>query len=373
MKKKICVLTGSRAEYGLQKNLINLIKTDPELKLFLIVTGTHLSKEHGNTSQQIKKDKIKIYRNITIIKKKSDIPIEISVLIKEISKDLKKIKPDILLLVGDRYEVFAAAIAAYYLKIKIVHFHGGETTTGSLDEGARHGISKLSDLHFVANNLFKKKLVEMGENPKNIFALGGLGVDSILSTKFFNKKKIQDLLGTNLEKKNFLVTYHPEKNEIKKQIKFIKSSFFYLSKIKNIKIFITAPNSDANNELLIETLKNEVNKNKKNTFYYSSLGNRLYYSLIKYIDGVIGNSSSGICEVPSFNKGTINIGPRQNGRPRSKSIIDIKYDISQFKIALRKIMSTNFKQNLNKNINLYGNSKSSERIFRKLKQFLKDN
>ena len=144
-----------------------------------------------------------------------------------------------------------------------------------------------------------------------------------------------------------------------------------MSKIKNIKVFITAPNSDANNKLLIETLKKEVNKNKKNTFYYSSLGNRLYYSLIRYTDGVIGNSSSGICEVPTFNKATINIGFRQNGRPRSKSIIDIKYDISQFKKALRKIMSTNFKQNLNKNINPYGNNKSSKLIFKKIKQFLK--
>jgi GDP/UDP-N,N'-diacetylbacillosamine 2-epimerase (hydrolysing) len=371
MKKKICIVTGSRAEYGLQKNLINLINSDKELRLFLIVTGTHLSKEHGNTSQQIEKDKIKIYKNIKIIKKNSNVLTEISFLIKKISKDLKKIKPDILLLVGDRYEVFAAAIAAYYLKIKIAHFHGGETTIGSLDEGARHSISKLSDLHFVANDLFKKKLIDMGENPKQIFAFGGLGVDSILSTKFLNKKQVQDLLGTKLAKNNFLVTYHPEKDDIKKQIKFIKSSLIYSSKIKDIKVFITAPNSDANNKLLIKTLKKEVNKNKEIIFYYSSLGNRLYYSLIKFVDGVIGNSSSGICEVPSFNKGTINIGTRQDGRPRSKSIIDIKYEIGQFKSALRKIMSTNFKQNLNKNINPYGNNKSSKLIFRKLKQFLK--
>ena len=371
MKKKICILTGSRAEYGLQKNIINLINSDKNLKLFLIVTGSHLSKEHGNTSLQIKNDKIKIYKSIKIIKKNSSVPMEISVLIKEISKDLKKIKPDILLLVGDRYEVFAAAIAAYYLKIKIAHFHGGETTTGSLDEGARHAISKLSDLHFVANELFKKKIIDMGENPKNIFTFGGLGVDSILSTKFFNKKQVEDLLGTNLVKYNFLITFHPEKDDIKNQIKFIKLSFNYLSKIKNIKIFITAPNSDANNKTLIEILKKEVNKNKKIFYYNSSLGNRLYYSLIKFIDGVIGNSSSGICEVPSFNKGTINIGTRQDGRPRSKSIIDIKYDIDEFKSVLQKIMSTKFKQSLNKNINPYGNNKSSKLIFRKIKQFLK--
>ena len=371
MNNKICIVTGSRAEYGLQKNLINLINSDKKLKLFLIVTGTHLSKEHGNTSQQIKNDKIKIFKSIKIIKKTSDIPSEISILIKKISKDLQKIKPDILLLVGDRYEVFASAIAAYYLKIKIAHFHGGETTIGSLDEGARHSISKLSDLHFVANDLFKKKLIDMGENPKNIFTFGGLGVDSILSTKFYNKKKVQELLGTNLAKYNFLITYHPEKNDVKKQIKFIKSSFFFLSKIKDTKIFITAPNSDANNKLLIKILKKEVNKNKKFFFYKSSLGNRLYYSLIKFSNAVIGNSSSGICEVPTFNKWTINIGTRQDGRPRSNSIIDIEYKIKHFEYALKKIMSTNFKQNLNKNINPYGNKKSSKLIFGKLKKFLK--
>ncbi|MDC0856121.1 UDP-N-acetylglucosamine 2-epimerase [Candidatus Pelagibacter sp.] len=373
MKKKICIVTGSRAEYGLQKNLINLINRDKTIKLFLIVSGMHLSKEHGNTIKQIQKDKIRIHKKIKIVKKKSDVLNEMSLLIKEISKELKKIKPDIVLLVGDRYEIFATAIAAYYLKIKIAHFHGGETTIGSLDEGARHSISKLSNLHFVANQSFKEKLIRMGEDPINIFAYGGLGVDNILSTKFLNKKKIENFLGTKLAKYNFLVTYHPEKENIKKQIKFIKSSIGFFLKMKNTKVLITAPNSDTNNADLIKVLKNEVNKNRKILYYYPSLGNQLYYSLIKFIDCVIGNSSSGICEVPSLKKGTINVGDRQDGRPRSKSVIDIKYEFSQFKAALKKIMSTKFKQNLNKNINPYGNNKSSKLIFKKIKQFLKDN
>ena len=192
MNKKILMVSGARSEFGLQENLFKLFSKKKGLEPMLVVTGSHLSYEHGNTINAIKKKNIKVFKKIRIIKKNNLITDQISKLILEFSKVIQKAKPSLLLLVGDRYETFACAIAAYYLKIKIAHIHGGETTFNSLDDAARHSISKLSNLHFVANESFKKKLIQLGENKKKIYVSGGLGVDKILSTKFFFTKSVSE-------------------------------------------------------------------------------------------------------------------------------------------------------------------------------------
>ncbi len=368
--KKIFIVSGARSEFGLQENLLTLFKNNKLIDTFLIVTGSHLSKFHGNTINYIRQKKFTIFKTIKIISNNNSINEQISKLIYSFSKVIKKSKPDILILVGDRYEVFACAIAAYYSKIKIAHIHGGEITFNSLDDGARHSISKLSDIHFVANKIFKKKLIDMGENKKKIYISGGLGVDKILSTKFLRKKEIENNIKCKLEKKNYLLTFHPEKNSVNKQIKFMRKLFKYLSKEKNLKVIITAPNSDIGNNLIIKEIKKNIRKYSNSFIYIPSLGNKLYYSLIKYIDLVIGNSSSGICEIPTFKKTTINIGPRQQGRPRSQSIIDINYDISQFIKYSKFALSSSFQKKLKNCINPYGNKKSSYLIYKKILSYL---
>ena len=368
------MVTGSRSEFGLQENLFNLLRKDKKIIPLLVVTGSHLSKIHGNTVNDIKKKKIKIFKKINIINKNNSIPNQISKLIYYLSILINRYKPELVILVGDRYEALASAIAAYYLKIKIAHIHGGETTFNSLDDGARHSISKLADLHFVANKSFKKKLIDMGENRKFIYESGGLGVDAILSTKLINKTQLEKEINFKFKKENYLLTFHPEKNNINKQMNFLNKLFNYLSKKKNINIILKAPNSDLFNNLIIKEIKKILKKNKNNFKYIPSFGNKIYYSLLRQIDLVIGNSSSGICEVPTFKKPTINIGPRQDGRPRSKSVIDIDYNMKEFISSLKKVSNVKFKKKVTTCKNPYGNRKSSYFIYKKIKyNFNKNN
>tara|TARA_A100001015_G_C14978219_1_gene708276 strand:+ start:152 stop:1294 length:1143 start_codon:yes stop_codon:yes gene_type:complete len=343
--RKILFVSSSRADYGLLRNLIIKIqKLNPET--YLMVTGSHLSKEFGETVSEIKKDRIKktfIKKILDLKFKEKNIPHYVEKTIKATSQIIKKIKPDTLVILGDRYELLGCAIAATLFRVPIAHLHGGEITSGAYDDSIRHSISKLSHLHFPVHEKYRKRLIQLGERPKTIFNYGALGAHSINNINFKSKLKLERDLKIKLDKKIFLITFHPttlEKNKSKFQILNLLSA---LKKFNNeIKIF-TTPNFDHENKIIKNAILDFIKKNK-NSFFFTSIGHLNYISLMKISSLVIGNSSSGILETPSLGIPTINIGNRQKGRIISKNIINSNYEEKHIIKNIGKAILLNQKQ-----------------------------
>ena len=367
---KVCIITSTRADFGLLKNLIFKIKKNKNFLLKIIASGTHFSKKYGYTSDEIKESNIKIYRKI-ICKFNSDNPEGISQVISkcviESSKIFKAFRPDLVIVLGDRYEILASTISAHLCRIPVVHIHGGEVTHGVIDDAFRHSITKMSHVHFVANATYKKRVIQLGENPKNVYVVGGLGVDSISATNLLTKHELEKKFNFKFNATNFLVNFHPEtlnKNLAKQQIKELLSA---LSQLKNTSLIFTMPGADLESQIVVKLIKKFTLKNKK-AYFFKSLGQVNYFSFLKQVDGMIGNSSSGLLEMPYFKKGTINIGNRQSGRLISKSIINIKIKKSKIVQAVKKLLSNNFQKNIKNNINPYGNPGASDKIVKILEK-----
>lgn len=364
MIKKILIVTGSRADYGMLRKLIFEIKKEKKFKTVVLVTGSHFSKKHGNTIQEVIEDNIKNIRKVNLNisgDSSKDISDAFSVGIKQFSKLLNAEKPDLSIILGDRFEIFAFAISSHILGFPLAHLHGGELTSGAIDDAFRHSITKMSDLHFVANKIYGKRVMQLGENPKNIFNVGGLSIDKIANKELFKKNEIEQKLNFKFLKKNLLITYHPEtigKNLNKKNILILLKS---LSRLKQTKLLFTIPNIDTGNLEIIRSIKRFALRNK-NTIIFESLGHKMYLSLVSHVDGVIGNSSSGLSEVPYLKKGTINIGNRQNGRIRTQSIIDCNFTNEQINKSLKKIYSKEFVKNLKYTISPYGKKGACKKI-----------
>ena len=369
--KKICVVTGSRAEYGLLRWVIKDIKASKFLKLQLMVTGSHLNNMHGNTIKEIKIDGFKINSKIKILSKNdSEIGIanSIGLGIRQFTEKLTKLKPTYVLILGDRYEIFSVAIACTILRIPIIHLHGGEKTEGAIDEALRHSITKMSQLHFVASNEYRNRVIQLGEKPKNVFNVGGFGVDSLFRTKLLSKKKLEKELNFKFLKKNLLVTFHPETLESKKtNIKNFSNLLISISNLQNTKLIFTLPNADTDNNIIKKKII-QFCKKYKNAIYFKSLGNQKYLSCLRYVDAIVGNSSSGLAEVPSFKKATINIGDRQKGRLKAKSVIDCKPNIKSLRLALGRIYSSTFQNNLKNVINPHGKEGASKKLVKILEK-----
>ena len=367
---KICIITSNRADFGLLKNLIFKIEKNKNFILKVIASGTHFSKKYGYTYDEIKESKIQIYRKI-ICKFNSDnsegISQVISKCITESSKIFKTFRPDIIIVLGDRYEILASTISAHLSRIPVAHIHGGEVTHGVIDDAFRHSITKMSHIHFVANAIYKKRIIQLGESPKNIYVVGGLGADSISKTNLLTKKELEKKFSFKFKNKNFLVNFHPEtlnKNLAKKQIRELLSTF---SELKNTSLIFTMPGPDLENEIVVKLIKKFTLKHK-NAYFFKSLGQVNYFSFLNQVDGMIGNSSSGLLEMPYFKKGTINIGTRQSGRLFAKSVINIKIKKSKIIQAVKKLLSNNFQKNIRNNINPYGNPGASDKIIKILKK-----
>tara|TARA_Y100001968_G_scaffold307274_1_gene324958 strand:+ start:1577 stop:2737 length:1161 start_codon:yes stop_codon:yes gene_type:complete len=369
--KKICLVTGSRAEYGLLKHLIEEINQTNDLSLHLVVTGSHLSKRHGYTINEIKDDKFEINEIIDpYLKDDSDNSTcnSMAKIAKDISKIFSNISLDLIIVLGDRYELLSVVFSATIHKIPIAHIHGGETTQGSFDEGIRHAITKLSHLHFVSTEMYKKRVVQLGESPKNIFNVGGLGTDAIKRTKLIPKNQLEKDLGINFRQKNLLITYHPlTLSPLKNSLDEIRAIIEALKKEKETLQLFTMPNADPGNQMIYNIINSYV-KNSRNTFSFKSLGQRKYYSCLAHVDAVIGNSSSGLLEAPSFNIGTINVGDRQKGRLSAKSIINCRPNSNSISTAISKIYSKSFKETLKNNLNPYGEGGSAKKIVNILKE-----
>ena len=350
-KKKIIFFSSNRSDYDLLKPLIDQLKKNNKIILKLLVSGSHLKSQYGFTYSKISENHKKISKKIYLnsnsdnSKKLSNY---ISEGIKKYSNFLNNEKPDFSIILGDRSEAFAFGIACYSLNVPIGHIHGGEITEGSLDDGFRHSLTKLSNLHFVTNNIYKKRVIQLGENPKVVHNVGSLAEENIFNYNYLTKSETQNKLKMNFGEKNLIVSFHSETNNLNYTIKNFKELLKAIDYFKKIQFIFTCPNNDPGGLEILKIMKNFI-KNKKNCFFYKSLGQELFFSCIKYSNGIIGNSSSGILEIPYLKKATINIGIRQKGRLFKKSVINSKAKKSEIIKSINYIFNPNYNKILIKN------------------------
>ena len=369
--KKICVVTGSRSEYGLLRWVMEGIRKSPNLELQVVVTGMHLSPEFSLTYYEIEKDGFQIDRKVEMLLS-SDTPVGISKSMGlgtiGFADALDDLNPDLMLFLGDRYEIFAAASAAMFASIPIAHIHGGEVTEGAFDEAIRHSITKMAHLHFVAADEYRRRVIQMGEYPDRVFLVGGLGIDNIHKLKLLNKEELEESIDFKLSKKNLLVTFHPVTLEGNASAQQMKELLDALAILENVHLIFTMPNSDTYGRILFRLINDFVDL-YPNAKVFTSLGQLRYLSCIKYVDGVVGNSSSGLTEVPSLKKGTINIGERQMGRLKAESVIDCEPKKTSISNAIRTLYSPEFQNKLTTVKNPYGSGGASELILKKLESY----
>jgi len=373
MKKTICVVTGSRAEYGLLYPLLKEIKREPCFKLQIAVTGTHLSAVYGLTYREILRDGFKIDGKIKI-PLNNDTPEGVTkslgIGVIGFAAAFKRLKPDCVILLGDRFEIYSAAVAAFLAKIPIAHLSGGELTQGAVDDALRHSITKMSFLHFTSTSEYRQRVIQLGEDPGRVFNVGALGIDNIRRTKLLSGNALEKELGFSFCGKVALVTFHPvtlENNTSQRQFNQVLSA---LDNFKELKIVFTKPNLDINGKIIIKLIDGYVKKNKGRAVAFSSLGRVKYLSLMKYACLMLGNSSSGIVEMPSFGKPTINVGDRQKGRITAKSVIQCAPNQECIKKALKKAFSEKFIRYCVKVRNPYDGGLASRKITTILKREL---
>lgn len=368
--RKICVITGTRAEYGLLYWLMKEIGSDPGLELQVIVTGMHLSPEFGLTYKEIEKEFV-ITKKIEMLLS-SDTPVGISksMGLAQISfaEAYAELKPDVVVVLGDRFEIFAAVATALIARIPVAHLHGGEATEGAFDEALRHSITKMSHLHFVAAEEYRQRVIQLGEQPERVFLVGGLGVDCIKRLKLLDRSELENSLDFKLGKKNLLVTFHPVTLEMATAEEQTTELLAALAKLQDTQLIFTLPNADTDGRVMIEMVKRFVAQHS-NAHVYTSLGQLRYLSCVAYVDGVVGNSSSGLLEVPSFRKGTVNIGDRQRGRMQAASVINCEPKRADINAALQKLYSADFQASLSQVTNPYGEGGASEKVVETIKHY----
>jgi GDP/UDP-N,N'-diacetylbacillosamine 2-epimerase (hydrolysing) len=368
MKRKICVVTGSRAEYGLLRWIMQGIKDEPSLSLQVIATGMHLSPEFGLTYREIENDGFRIDRKVESLLSSdtaAGITKSIGVGMIGFADALNELQPDMLVMLGDRFELLAAATAALVARIPIAHVHGGETTAGAFDEAIRHSITKMSHLHFVAAEEYRQRVIQLGENPEKVFIVGGVGIDNIQRLQLLDRNALEEELSFKFSSKNLLVTFHPVTLEHATAPRQMEELLKALAELPDTQIIFTSPNADTDGRALTPMIQNFVAQHD-NSVMFKSLGQLRYLSCLQYVDAVVGNSSSGLLEAPTFKKGTINIGGRQVGRLRAASIIDCEPTREAISAALDRLYSAEFQQSLVKVKNPYGEGGASRKIVQEL-------
>lgn len=367
--RKVCVVTGTRAEYGLLYWLMKEIEADSDLELQIIVTGMHLSPEFGLTYKEIEKDFTITKKIEMLLSSDTSVGISKSMGLAQISfaESFEELKPDILVVLGDRYEIFSAVSAAMIARIPIAHLHGGETTEGAFDESIRHGITKMSHLHFTAAEEYRRRVIQLGEYPERVFNVGGMGIENIKRLKFLSRDEFEQSIDFKLGEKNILVTFHPvtlENSTAKEQFKELLDA---VDKLQTTHIVFTKANSDTDGRIINQMIDEYVADNKNKSIAFTSLGQLRYLSALQFMDAVVGNSSSGLLEAPSFKIGTINIGERQQGRLKAQSIIDCLPTKESISHAFDILFSSEFKTQLKTVVNLYGDGIASQKIVNILK------
>ncbi|MBT7557626.1 UDP-N-acetylglucosamine 2-epimerase (hydrolyzing) [Candidatus Woesearchaeota archaeon] len=362
--RKICVITGTRAEYGLLYWLMKEIDADKDLDLQIVVTGMHLSSEFGNTYQQIEKDGFTINKKVDIsLVSDSEVGISKSMGIGMIgfADVLHDLSPDLIVVLGDRFEIFSAISTAMIAKIPVAHLHGGETTEGAFDESIRHSITKMSHLHFTATKEYKNRVIQLGEQPNRVFNVGGSGIDNINKLNLLSRADFEKEINFSLGEKNILVTFHPvtlEKSTAKMQFKELLDC---IDELKDTKIIFTKSNSDTDSRTINSMIDDYV-ANNDNTIAFTSMGQLNYLSALQFMDAVVGNSSSGLHEAPSFKIGTIDIGDRQKGRIKADSVISCLPRKKDIDIAFSHLYSKDFQNKVCNVKNPYGEGGASKKI-----------
>lgn len=364
-KRKICIVTGSRAEYDLLYPLMKEVAVDRDLQLQVIATGMHLSPEFGLTYRQIEADAFVIDARVEMLLS-SDTPVGIAKSIGlgviGFADALDRLKPNVLVILGDRFEILAAAQAAMVARIPIAHIHGGEATEGAFDESIRHAISKMAQWHFVAAEPYRRRVVQMGEAPERVFDVGAPGLDRLANLQWLDRSELEAALCIRLGTPLFLVTYHPVTLSSESPMAALEELLAALDEFSDATVIFTLPNADTGGRALVDGIGEWVGRHAKRARAVVSLGQQRYLSLMREADVVIGNSSSGLTEAPALKKATVNLGDRQMGRLKASSVIDAPEKQAEISAAIKRALSADFRGTLANTVSLYGFGEASGRI-----------
>ena len=370
IKRKICVVTGTRAEYGLLYWLMKEIESDVDLELQIIVTGMHLSPEFGETYHQIETDGFTISKKVDMLlssDSEAGITKSIGLGIIGFADVFDNLQPDLLVVLGDRFEIFSAVSSAMVSKVPVAHLHGGETTEGAFDEYIRHAITKMSHLHFTATEEYRNRVIQLGEQPDQVFNVGGLGIDNINKLTLLSKSDFEKAINFKLGARNLLVTFHPVTLERYTSKAQFQALLGVIDELEDINVIFTKANADTDGRV-INTMIDDYVAQHDNTCVFTSMGQLNYLSALQFVDAVVGNSSSGLLEAPSFKVGTIDIGDRQKGRIKASSVISCEPNRDSIKSAFSRLYSRDFKNMLKSVKNPYGVGGASKEIKKIIKR-----
>lgn len=376
MKKVISILTATRAEYGLLKPLIEKLNRIDEYDIRLVVTGMHLSPEYGLTYQDIERDGFVIDKKIDILLSSGTsvgVSKAMGIALMGFSEYFDTLKPDLLIVLGDRYETLAVCIAAMNARIPIAHLHGGEATEGLIDEAIRHSITKLSHLHFTSTEAYRNRVIQMGEHPDRVFNVGAIGIEVIKNLSYMSWTELKASLGFELDERFALFTFHPVTLENSTQEEQLLNVLQALDEFDGLQLIITGSNADMGGNIINKMLEDYVSKRRDKCIAFKSLGQLRYLSALKYCSFVIGNSSSGIIEAPSFHKPTINIGDRQKGRIQAESVIQCEPVKAEIVASIKRALSPEFTERIITVRNPYGDGIVTDKILRVLHEFFQNN
>ena len=369
--RKICVITGTRAEFGLLRPLIELIDKDKNLQLQLIATGMHLSSEFGYTLDEIIAAGFVVDKKVECLLS-SDTSVGVSktiaLAISGFADALESLQPDLVVVLGDRTEILGAVIAAGMANIHIAHLHGGETTEGAYDEAIRHSITKFSHLHFTSTEAYRKRVIQLGEQPNTVFNVGAIGLDAIKKLKLLSREEFENSIGLKLKKRNVLITYHPVTLDKEAPIETFENILQALDELTDTALIFTHANSDKNGRIINKMITQYVNTHKDKAIEFKSLGQLRYLSALQFVDFVIGNSSSGMTEVPAFHIPTINIGDRQRGRICNESVINSNNSLEDIKKSITFALDKQFRETIQQQEMLYGDGTAAEKILKVIKE-----
>jgi len=365
-RRRIAAFTGTRAEYGLIHRLLQKLSSDENVELQIIASGTHLSPEYGLTADEITQDGLLISMNVEMLLS-SDTAVGITksmgVGLIGMADAIANLKPDLMFLVGDRFETFIAATSCLIANIPIAHCHGGELTEAAFDDSLRHSITKMANIHFVANEEYRLRVIQLGENPMTVHRVGGLGASNIRHRKLLGKEELENKLGIRFKQRNLMITYHSETLNNTNSAKDFNELLEALSCLRETQLIFTLPNADTNGRMLMKMTEDFCNKHA-NAVSFASLGQYNYFSCLHYCDGVVGNSSSGLTEAPSFNIGTVNIGDRQKGRLKADSVIDCAAEHLAIRSAINRLFDSEFKTLIERATNPYDLGDATDAIFK---------
>tara|TARA_B100001750_G_C15501422_1_gene597433 strand:+ start:1207 stop:2376 length:1170 start_codon:yes stop_codon:yes gene_type:complete len=367
----ICFISSSRADYDLLSPLMKRVNSSADLSFQFVVSGSHFIENQGLTIKRIIEDGFEIHKEIRFSEgaTKNKIIRNLSSSIYDYSEALTDLKPDAVVLLGDRYEIFGAAISAFINNIPIIHLHGGELTLSAQDDAFRHSISKMSTFHFVAHEIYRKRVIQLGENPDRVFCVGPLVLDNLLRDDFYNRKEVEELLNFNFFERNLLITFHPETLKQEKNQSNINQILNMLRELENTGFIFTAPNIDHEGDLIRAQIEGFVKEKSDCSLFVNSMGSKLYLSTMMNVDCVLGNSSSGVIEAPLLKIPTLNLGDRQIGRIKFDTVVNSNINKKQMQNSLKLILSNEFKNKIDNLKDPLLATSPSEKIYNQMTNF----